>query len=101
MAELDASDLQRIFILVLWNNEDSETRDNRELLDRQISEVFQKRPSDYFRESIETKHALMNELGRAMQRVLIQMIQSKDAARKLETGAFIEKPVIHGPGGRL
>jgi FxsC-like protein len=103
MCELDACDVQRVVILILSNNQDPETLDNLGLLRREVFAVFQKRPSkpDYFREPVESKQAFLDELGRAMQRVLLQIIQSKDVVRKLDTSAFIEKPVIHGPGGKV
>jgi hypothetical protein len=102
MINFDQCNVRRVVVLILWNNEDPETLANRGRLKHEVFGVFQKRPSkpDYFRESIESKQALLDELAKAMQRAMIDIIQSSDVERKLEPGPSIVKPVIHGPGGK-
>ncbi len=104
MLDYDRMKLGNCAVLIVWNDRDTDTARDRQLLDFAVRQafVFKARIKDphTFINNIRCATDLTNILSITLQKVRAQIIETNDL-RRIETQEVIAKPEISGPGATV
>jgi FxsC-like protein len=104
MLDYDRMNFGNCAVLIVWNDRDSDTTRDRDLLEFAVRQAF------LFKARIKDPHTFISNIGAAndltnilsvtLQKVRAQIIETNDL-RRIETNEIIAKPEIVGPGATV
>ena len=104
MLDYDRMNFGNCAVLIVWNDRDTDTTRDRELLEFAVRQAF------VFKARIKDPHTFISNIGAAtdltsilsvtLQKVRAQIIETNDL-RRIETNEIIAKPEIIGPGATV
>ena len=100
LSQYDGVTLVNCSVLVLWNDEDSETGAQKQMLQRSLSTVFRRKlilkPPAHEWDSIRSVKDLTAKLEEALERLRMMILQLGTAGRKAESAAIVEQAKMAG-----
>jgi FxsC-like protein len=91
MEELDRMNFVNCAVLILWNESDDETTQNREQLQATVKRVFAHwgvmYQAERFREHIRSEDELRGQLNETLQRIVRELVERHSRYRKIEGGS--------------
>jgi FxsC-like protein len=107
MRQYDSVTLVNCSVLILWNDKDCETNDQRQMLQHGLSNVFRRkfilRPPAHEWDSIRSPKDLSTKLAEVLEKLRMMVLQLGTAGRKAESSTIVEEarragvPIIDKP----